>query len=123
MKHLLKMGDLTPAEVAHILDVADELKAQQKAGGTEPLLKGKSVALMFSKTPPYPHQLRGGRLPAGRLGNYMNAATELQSGRGEPLKDTAGCWAAIMTALSGAPTARAIWKSSLSLRASPSSMA
>ena len=49
MKHLLKMSDLTPAEVAHILDVADELKARQKAGGTEPLLKGKSVALMFSK--------------------------------------------------------------------------
>ena len=49
MKHLLKMSDLTPDEVAHILDVADELKAQQKAGGTEPLLKGKSVALMFSK--------------------------------------------------------------------------
>ena len=40
MKHLLKMSALTPAEVAHILDVADELKAQQKAGGTEPLLKG-----------------------------------------------------------------------------------
>ena len=49
MKQLLKMSDLTPDEVAHILDVADELKAQQKAGGTEPLLKGKSVALMFSK--------------------------------------------------------------------------
>ena len=32
MKHLLKMSDLTPDEVAHILDVADELKAQQKAG-------------------------------------------------------------------------------------------
>ena len=46
MKHLLKMSDLTPDEVAHILDVADELKAQQKAGGTGPLLKGKSVALM-----------------------------------------------------------------------------
>ena len=30
MKHLLKMSDLTPDEVAHILDVADELKAQQK---------------------------------------------------------------------------------------------
>lgn len=25
MKHLLKMGDLTPDEVAHILDVADEI--------------------------------------------------------------------------------------------------
>lgn len=54
MKHLLKMSDLTPADVAHILDVADELKARQKAGGTEPLLKGKSVALMFRKTPPAP---------------------------------------------------------------------
>ena len=48
MKHLLKMGDLTPQELTHILDVADKLKADQKAGGTAPLLKGKSVALMFS---------------------------------------------------------------------------
>lgn len=54
MKHLLKMGDLTPEELTHILDVADKLKADQKAGGTAPLLKGKSVALMFSKTPPAP---------------------------------------------------------------------
>ena len=122
MKHLLKMSDLTPDEVAHILDVADELKAQQKAGGTEPLLKGKSVALMFSKNSTRTRtSFEVGVYQLGGLGNYMNAATELQSGRGEPLKDTA--WAAIMTALSGAPTARAIWKSSLSLRASPSSMA
>ena len=120
MKHLLKMSDLTPDEVAHILDVADELKAQQKAGGTEPLLKGKSVALMFSKNSTRTRtSFEVGVYQLGGLGNYMNAATELQSGRGEPL----GCWAAIMTALSGAPTARAIWKSSLSLRASPSSTA
>ena len=114
MKHLLKMSDLTPDEVAHILDVADELKAQQKAGGTEPLLKGKSVALMFSKNSTRTRtSFEVGVYQLGGLGNYMNAATELQSGR----------WAAIMTALSGAPPARAIWKSSLSLRASPSSMA
>ena len=48
MKHLLKMSDLTSDEVAHILDVADALKAQQKAGGTEPLLKGKSLFLLGS---------------------------------------------------------------------------
>ena len=90
MKHLLKMGDLTPAEVAHILDVADELKAQQKAGGTEPLLKGKSVALMFSKNSTRTRtSFEVGVYQLGGLGNYMNAATELQSGRGEPLKDTA----------------------------------
>ena len=49
MKHLLKMSALTPAELTHILDVADQLKAQQAAGGTQPLLSGRSVALMFSK--------------------------------------------------------------------------
>ena len=90
MKHLLKMSALTPDEVAHILDVADELKAQQKAGGTEPLLKGKSVALMFSKNSTRTRtSFEVGVYQLGGLGNYMNAATELQSGRGEPLKDTA----------------------------------
>ena len=90
MKHLLKMSDLNPDEVAHILDVADELKAQQKAGGTEPLLKGKSVALMFSKNSTRTRtSFEVGVYQLGGLGNYMNAATELQSGRGEPLKDTA----------------------------------
>ena len=49
MKNLLKMSDLSPAELTHILDVADQLKAQQKLGGTAPLLAGKTVALMFSK--------------------------------------------------------------------------
>ena len=34
MKHLLKLGGMTPEEILHILDVADQLKAQQKLGGT-----------------------------------------------------------------------------------------
>ncbi len=90
MKNLLKMSDLTPAEVAHILDVADQLKAEQKAGGNPPLLKGKSVALMFSKNSTRTRtSFEVGVYQLGGLGNYMNAATELQSGRGEPLKDTA----------------------------------
>ena len=49
MKNLLKMSDLSPAELTHILDVADQLKAQQKLGGTAPLLAGKTVARLFSK--------------------------------------------------------------------------
>ena len=43
MKNLLKMSDLSPAELTHVLDVADQLKAQQKLGGTAPLLAGKTV--------------------------------------------------------------------------------
>ena len=90
MKNLLKMSALTPDEVVHILDVADQLKAEQKVGGNPPLLKGKSVALMFSKSSTRTRtSFEVGVYQLGGLGNYMNAATELQSGRGEPLKDTA----------------------------------
>lgn len=90
MEHLLKMRDLTGAELTHILDVADALKADQKADGTQPLLAGKSVALLFSRQST---RTRGsfevGVYQLGGLGSYMNAATELQAANGEPLQDTA----------------------------------
>ena len=90
MKHLLKMNDLTREELYHILDVADQLKAAQKAGGTPPLLAGKSVALMFSKTSTRTRtSFEVGVYQLGGLGSYMNATTELQAARGEPLRDTA----------------------------------
>lgn len=90
MKHLLKLSALTPAELTHILDVADQLKAQQAAGGTPPLLAGKSVALIFSKASTRTRaSFAVGVGQLGGMGHYMNAATELQSVGGEPLRDTA----------------------------------
>ena len=90
MKHLLKMNDLSREEVYHILDVADRLKAAQKAGSTLPLLAGKSVALMFSKTSTRTRtSFEVGVFQLGGLGSYLNASTELQASRGEPLRDTA----------------------------------
>ena len=90
MKHLLKLSALTPAELTRILDVADQLKAQQAAGGTPPLLAGKSVALMFSKASTRTRaSFAVGVGQLGGMGHYMNAATELRSGGGEPLRDTA----------------------------------
>ena len=90
MKHLLKLSALTPAELTHILDVADQLKAQQAAGSTPPLLAGKSVALMFSKASTRTRaSFAVGVGQLGGMGHYMNAATELQSVGGEPLRDTA----------------------------------
>ena len=89
MKNLLKMSDLTPGELTHILDVADQLKAQQKLGGTAPLLAGKTVAMLFSKASTRTRtSFEVGVYQMGGLGNYMNTS-ELQAGRGEPLKDTA----------------------------------
>lgn len=90
MKHLLKLSALTPAELTRILDVADQLKAQQAAGGTPPLLAGKSVALMFSKASTRTRaSFAVGVGQLGGMGHYMNAATELQSVGSEPLRDTA----------------------------------
>ena len=71
MKHLLKMSDLSPAELHHILDVAEELKAEQKAGTTPALLKGRSVALMFSKNSTRTRtSFEVGVYQLGGLGNY-----------------------------------------------------
>ncbi len=54
MKHLLKLGDLSPAEILHVLDVADELKRLHRAGQDPKVLAGRAVALIFNKNPPAP---------------------------------------------------------------------
>lgn len=56
MKHLLKLGGMTPEEILHILDVADEYKQLHKDGVDPKDLQGKAVALVFAKTPPAPAQ-------------------------------------------------------------------
>ena len=89
MKNLLKMSDLTPGELTHILDVADQLKAQQKLGGTAPLLAGKTVAMLFSKASTRTRtSFEVGVYQMGGLGTYLSAA-DMQIARGEPIQDTA----------------------------------
>ncbi len=90
MKHLLKMSDLTREELFHILDVADELKADRKAGRPHPYLAGKTVALIFAKASTRTRtSFEVGVYQLGGLGTYLNATTEMQIGRGEPIQDTA----------------------------------
>ncbi|MDD4849121.1 MAG: ornithine carbamoyltransferase [Gemmiger sp.] len=90
MKHLLKLGDLTPAELLHILDVADEWKRLHRAGQDPQDLKGKSIALIFGKNSTRTRtSFEVGIYQMGGLGTYLNAGTELQIARGEPIQDTA----------------------------------
>ena len=90
MKHLRKMSDLTREELFHILDVADELKADRKAGRPHPYLAGKTVALIFAKASTRTRtSFEVGVYQLGGLGTYLNATTEMQIGRGEPIQDTA----------------------------------
>jgi len=49
MKHLLKMLDLSSEEVIGILNLADQLKYEQKHGIPHKLLEGKSLGLIFEK--------------------------------------------------------------------------
>ena len=49
-KSFLKLLDLSPCEIAGLLDLAAELKAKKKAGIPHRLCEGKSIALIFEKT-------------------------------------------------------------------------
>lgn len=49
MKHFLSIADLTPDELQELLDLGLALKSEWRAGGNKPVLKGKSLALVFMK--------------------------------------------------------------------------
>ncbi len=49
MKHFLSLADLSPQEINHLLDLAIELKEEWKQGGNRPLLKGKTLGMIFQK--------------------------------------------------------------------------
>lgn len=89
MKHLLKLGGLTPQEILHFLDVADEYKRLHRAGQDSKDLQGKAVALVFAKHSTRTRaSLEVGIYQMGGLGTYLSAH-DLQTARGEPIQDTA----------------------------------
>ncbi|WP_130833735.1 ornithine carbamoyltransferase [[Erwinia] mediterraneensis] len=48
-RHFLRLLDFTPAEIAHLLSLAAELKQAKKSGQETQYLKGKNIALIFEK--------------------------------------------------------------------------
>lgn len=49
MKHFLSIADLAPRELKDLLDLGFQLKEEWQNGGNEPLLSGRSLALVFMK--------------------------------------------------------------------------
>jgi len=49
LDHFLSIADLSPDELHNLLELAAKLKEEWRAGGNKPLLKGKSLALLFQK--------------------------------------------------------------------------
>jgi ornithine carbamoyltransferase len=49
LKHFISLADLTPDEVESLLALATRLKTEWRQGGNKPVLRGKSLAMVFQK--------------------------------------------------------------------------
>lgn len=89
MKHLLKLMDLSKEEIIGILDLADKLKYQQKNNIPHPLLKGKTLGMIFQKSSTRTRvSFEVGMYQLGGSALFLSS-NDLQIGRGEPVEDTA----------------------------------
>ena len=89
MKHLLKMLDLSSEEVVSILNLADQLKYEQKHGIPHKLLEGKSLGLIFAKAATRTRaSFEVGMYQLGGQPIFLSSK-DMQIGRGEPVQDTA----------------------------------
>lgn len=89
MKHLLKMLDLTSNEVIEILNLADQLKYEQKHNISHKLLAGKSLGLIFEKASTRTRvSFEVGMYQLGGQPIFLSSK-DMQIGRGEPVQDTA----------------------------------
>ena len=89
MKHLLKLLDLTKEEIFEILNLADQLKYENKHGIPHPHLAGKSLGMIFQKSSTRTRvSFEVGMYQLGGQALFLSA-NDLQIGRGEPVEDTA----------------------------------
>ena len=89
MKHLLKLLDWSPEEIADTLDLADKLKAEKKAGIKHHILEGKTLGMIFQKSSTRTRvSFEVGMYDLGGTPLFLSSK-DLQIGRGEPVQDTA----------------------------------
>lgn len=89
MKNLLKMLDLSKEEIIEILNLADQLKYENKNGIEHHLLKGKTLGMIFQKSSTRTRvSFETGMYQLGGNPLFLSAS-DLQIGRGEPVQDTA----------------------------------
>ena len=83
------MEQLSEKEILSILDLADQLKYERKHNIEHPLLKGKSIGLIFQKSSTRTRvSFETGAYQLGAQPLFLSSR-DLQIGRGEPVQDTA----------------------------------
>jgi ornithine carbamoyltransferase len=88
-RDFLRVNDWEPAELVTVLDLADRLKARQRERIEHRHLEGRTLGMIFQKPSTRTRvSFEVGIAQLGGTGLYL-AASDLQLGRGETVKDTA----------------------------------
>jgi len=89
MKHFLSLKDYNKNEIEEILNLAIKLKADKKRGVFEPILKNKSMAMIFMKNSTRTRlSCEIAMFELGGHGIYLNSS-DTQMSRGESIRDSA----------------------------------
>lgn len=88
-RDFISLQDFTGEEIAQMIDVAMELKAENKAGIAHHVLQGKTLAMIFTKSSTRTRvSFEVGIYQLGGSGLFLSNR-DIQIGRGEPVEDTA----------------------------------
>lgn len=89
MKDLISLHDLTAKEVEDLLSLGIRLKKEQKSGTPHPILKGKTLGMIFTKSSTRTRV--SFEVGMTQLGGYplFLSSNDIQLGRGETIHDTA----------------------------------
>ena len=88
-KHLLRLSDYTPDEILQVLSLGLKLKKQLKEGLRPPLLAGRILAMIFTKSSTRTRvSFEAGIYQLGGTAQFLSS-NDIQLGRGEPISDTA----------------------------------
>lgn len=89
MKHLLSMLSLSTEEITEILNLADQLKYENKNGIKHHRLEGQTLGMIFQKSSTRTRvSFETGMYQLGGQALFLSNR-DLQIGRGEPIQDTA----------------------------------
>jgi ornithine carbamoyltransferase len=89
MKHLISIHDLTVNEIMEIFRLSERLKKELKAGIRHPLLKDKTLGMIFTKSSTRTRvSFEVGMYQLGGYSLFLSA-NDIQLGRGETIYDTA----------------------------------
>ena len=89
MKDLISLHDLTSEEVKNLLELGLKLKSELKNGIPHPILKGKTLGMIFTKSSTRTRV--SFEVGMTQLGGYplFLSSNDIQLGRGETIHDTA----------------------------------